>query len=115
MYTASDFGIIPTGVATELLWLRSCIYVINQLFSNDVAIMLWVARWPARWPASRTMHSHLLVVSGLSSCWPFGRSEAEMNPAETTTTTAERSGDSKLQLVNYKGNLVTTSQWMHVM
>ena len=31
---------------------------------------------------SRTMDSHLLVVSGISSCWRSGCSEAEMNPSE---------------------------------
>ena len=32
------------------------------------------------------MDSHLLVVSGVSSCWRSGRSEAERNPGETVAT-----------------------------
>ncbi len=32
------------------------------------------------------MDSHLLVVSGVSSCRRSGRSEAEMNPGETVAT-----------------------------
>ena len=36
--------------------------------------------------ASGTMDSHLLVVSGVSSCWHSGCSEAEMNPSKEVTT-----------------------------
>ena len=32
------------------------------------------------------MDSLLLVVSGVSSYWPSGRSKAEMNPGETIAT-----------------------------
>ena len=35
---------------------------------------------------SETLNSHLLVVSGVSSCRRSGRSEAEMNPGEAITT-----------------------------
>ena len=35
---------------------------------------------------SGTMDLHLLVVSGVSSCWRSGRSEAERNPGETVAT-----------------------------
>ena len=35
---------------------------------------------------SGTMDSHLLVVSGVSSCWRSGYSEAEMNPGKEITT-----------------------------
>ena len=34
---------------------------------------------------SGTMDSHLLVVSGVSSCWRSGCSEAEMNPDKEIT------------------------------
>jgi hypothetical protein len=51
-------------------------------YTKSVINTNWRPRWPARWQASGTMDSHLLVVSGVSSCRRSGRSEAEMNLGE---------------------------------